>query len=274
MEVFLSTVYLIGLNHHAYPTMLKIITVTLIFFICLLIYVGFFKGSRLDNKQYLVPLSIQPVMQDASWAVDSWLPRHEQKRQEVKDRNFDIDLVFLGDSITHHWESRGQEYWQRYYANRKALNLGVGGDRTEHVLWRLQNGAVDGISPKLVLLMIGTNNTGHRQDLATDTALGIQAILAELKARLPETKILLLAIFPRGKSPVDPLRQLNQEINQKIIKFADEEIIFWLDINHLFLDENGILSPEVMNDFLHPETPQYKVWAEALEPHIKEFFDE
>lgn len=218
-------------------------------------------------------LSIIPVEHTATWAIEWWLPRHEAKLNEIKQRNHDIDLVFLGDSITHNWESKGAQFWSKYYSHRKALNLGFGGDRTEHVLWRLQNGELDGLNPKLVVLMIGTNNTGHRQDPAEATALGIETILAELKQRLPHSKILLLAIFPRGAQHDDPLRQLNDEINAKIRYFADNKNIFWLNMNHVFLQEDLSLSTEVMEDLLHPESPQYEIWAQTIEPYIARFVD-
>ena len=97
--------------------------------------------------------------------------------------------------------------WTKYYADRNALNLGFSGDRTENVLWRLQNGEIDGIAPKLAVIMIGTNNTGHRSDPPEQIAAGVQAILSELQQRLPDTKVLLLAIFPRGADKDDPMRR-------------------------------------------------------------------
>jgi beta-glucosidase len=227
-------------------------------------------ADKIADANYL---SNTPVKHDASWAVEWWLPRHKQKLQELKDRHYDIDLVFLGDSITHAWESKGKEYWEAYYGDRKAFNLGFGGDRTEHVLWRIQNGALDGISPKMLVLMIGTNNTGHRQDPANETAYGIQNIIAEIRTRVPTSQILLLAIFPRAELPSDPLRQLNNEVNTKIEQFADNKQVFFANINHLFLDDKGVLSTSIMNDLLHPESAQYEVWANAIEPQINKVFD-
>jgi beta-glucosidase len=218
-------------------------------------------------------LAIQASVHTAPWAVEWWLPRHQAKLNEIKQRQYNIDLVFLGDSITHNWESKGAAYWQDFYTERNALNLGFGGDRTEHVLWRLQNGAVENLAPKLVVLMIGTNNTGHRQDPAEETALGVRHILDELQERLPNSKILLLAILPRSAHSDSPLRVLNQEVNQLIKSYADNRSIFWLDMNYLFLDENGELSTDVMADLLHPESEQYLVWARAIEPYVERFVD-
>ncbi|ETX12481.1 acetylglucosamine-6-sulfatase [Marinomonas ushuaiensis DSM 15871] len=208
-------------------------------------------------------LALNPMPQEAVW----WLPRHEEKLA-LKESMSRVDLVFLGDSITHAWEKEGAEIWEEYYAMRHALNLGFDGDRTENVLWRLEHGEVDGIQPKLLVLLIGTNNSGHRQDKAEDTAKGIKQILSVLAEKLPNTKVLLLAIFPRSAKPTQKLRLLNNVINQKILNYADNEHVFYLDINHCFLDEEGRLTSNVMNDFLHPNESQYKVWAEVIEPHI------
>lgn len=213
------------------------------------------------------PLSIQPRAQADTWAVEWWMPRHEDKLIE-KNQMKKVDLVFLGDSITHAWEDKGKQVWEKKYAKRNALNLGFSGDRTENVLWRLQNGEVSDIDPKLLVLMIGTNNTGHRQDKPEETALGIKHILELLKSQLPNTKVLLLAIFPRGASVDDPLRKINDDINDIIKGYGDGKRVHYLDINHLFLDGNGNLSQSVMQDLLHPNKDQYKVWAEAMEPKI------
>jgi beta-glucosidase len=209
-------------------------------------------------------LAVTPMPQETIW----WLPRHEE-RLALKESMSRVDLVFLGDSITHAWENEGAEIWNEFYEPRYALNLGFDGDCTENVLWRLEHGEVDGIQPKLLVLLIGTNNSGHRQDKAEDTAKGIKQILSVLSDKLPNTKILLLAIFPRSAKPTQKLRVLNNAINQKIQNYADNEGVFYLDINDCFLDEEGRLASNVMNDFLHPNKSQYKVWAEAIENHIE-----
>ncbi|WP_191601334.1 GDSL-type esterase/lipase family protein [Marinomonas algicola] len=180
-----------------------------------------------------------------------------------------VDLVFLGDSITQAWETNGMNVWDTFYRPRNALNLGFNGDRTEHVLWRLEHGAVEGIRPKLLVLSIGTNNTGHRQDPAEETALGIQKIVDALQERLPNITILLLAIFPRSAKPTQRMRRLNNDINALIQSYADNTSVFYLDINPHFLTEDGRLTSDVMTDFLHPNKDQYLMIARLLEPHIK-----
>ena len=159
--------------------------------------------------------AVAPESRPDKW----WSDRHAEKLKQLKATE-SVDLLMIGDSITHGWEGRGKQVWSEYYAKRNAFNIGYSGDRTEHVIWRLQHGEVDGISPKLAVIMIGTNNTGHRQDPPEQTAAGIKMILDELKKRLPKTKVLLLAVFPRGATTDDKLRKINTGINKIIKKFS------------------------------------------------------
>jgi lysophospholipase L1-like esterase len=184
------------------------------------------------------------------------------------------ELVFLGDSITQGWEGAGKATWAKYYANRKAANFGISGDRTEHVLWRMDNGNFDGLKPKLVVLMIGTNNTGHRKDKPEDTAAGVKAIISKIHAKSPDTKVLLLAIFPRDEKPEGAGRQLNDKINAILKTFADDKKIFWQDIGAKFLGPDGVMSKEVMKDFLHPGPSGYDIWAEAIEENVAKLLGE
>lgn len=218
-------------------------------------------------------IATDPVVQNAEWAVKWWMPRHKAKLTE-KENLKSVDLLWIGDSITHGWENAGKQVWQRYYAKRNPLNLGFSGDRTEHVLWRLQNGEVDGISPKLIIIMIGTNNTGHRQDAPEVTAGGISAIIDELRTRLPESKLLLLGIFPRGEQPDDPLRMLNSKINDRLKLMADGERVIYKNINEVFLDDSGKLPKSIMQDLLHPGADGYQLWADAIEPTVAMILEE
>ena len=193
-----------------------------------------------------------------------WSDRHTQKLTAQKGKS--VDLLMIGDSITHGWEGQGKKVWQEYYAKRNAFNIGYSGDRTEHVIWRLQHGEIDTISPQLAVVMIGTNNTGHRQD---ETAAGIKQILVELKKRKPTMKVLLLAIFPRGATPDDKLRKINTSINQLIKAYADDKSVFFLNLNPAFLDDGGRLPKSVMPDLLHPHAAGYRTWAKAMEPTLQ-----
>jgi beta-glucosidase len=217
-------------------------------------------------------LAVQPEVQTAAWAQSWWMPRHQEKLAAIKDQQ--VDLLMIGDSITHGWENAGRQVWDQYYANRNAFNLGFSGDRTENVLWRLQHGAVDGIAPKLAVIMIGTNNTGHRQDKPEHTAAGVRAILDELQTRLPEMKILVLAIFPRGADANDNLRKINAATNEILAGFADDKRVFYLDINDRFLKDDGTLPKSIMPDLLHPNAEGYGMWAAAMEPTVERLLGE
>lgn len=226
-----------------------------------------------------VNFAIKPVPREGGW-----ITRHENFNEISKAG--EAELVFLGDSITQGWEKNGKTVWETFYGNRKAANFGIGGDRTEHVLWRLANGNYEGLDPKLTVLMIGTNNTGHAgrsfpeigdavyQSSAGQTAEGVKKIVETLRARLPEMKILLLGIFPRGETPADPMRQTNEAINAKISTLADGEHIHYLDIGKTFLQPDGTLSREIMPDLLHLNEKGYTLWAEAIEPKVKALLGE
>lgn len=220
------------------------------------------------RAQYRMSPSTLPVhrMNPNSAKPNWWQKRHKKKLKEVATGGH--ELVFIGDSITQAWEGAGKETWQAFYANRKPLNLGFSGDRTEHVLWRLMNGELEGVDPKVYVLMIGTNNTGHNQTPAAETATGIKLILELLQDRSPEAEILLLSVFPRGEQPDHALRKLNEQINATIKTYADGQQIHWLDMTDTFLDQDGILTKEVMPDALHPNEKGYRLWAEAMEPTL------
>ena len=201
-----------------------------------------------------------------------WMPRHRAKLMELATRK-KVDLLMVGDSITHNWENAGRPVWDEFYADRNALQVGFSGDKTENVIWRLQNGEIDGITPKVAVVMIGTNNTREMR-AAKDTAAGVERIVEEILLRTPDTKILLLGIFPRDAKSTDAKRQRNSEINQLIQKLGDQKRIWYLDIGDRFLDEEGILHRSIMKDLLHPGESGYRIWAEAMEPLLKQLLDE
>ncbi len=217
--------------------------------------------------------ALQPETQTAEWAVKWWMPRHEEKLKGLEEQKT-VDLLMIGDSITHGWEGGGKKVWDKYYAKRNAFNIGFSGDRTEHVLWRFDHGEIDGIAPKAAVVMIGTNNTGHRQDAPDETAAGIKAILDRLGKKLPDTKVLLLAIFPRGASADDELRLINDGINERISKFADGKRVFYLDLSDKFLEDDGTLPKSIMPDLLHPNPKGYEIWAKAMEPTLAKLMGE
>ena len=211
--------------------------------------------------------AIRPEPRDANW-----VKRHEGFNAIAQAGN--VDVLFVGDSITDGWRNApprgGKEVWDREFAPLRAANFGIGGDRTQHVLWRLQNGNLAGLRPRVVVLMIGTNNTGFERDGTTrrntpaETAEGVRAILALLREKQPQAKILLLAVFPRGEKPDHPQRLQVAEINRSLARFGDGRSIHYLDINARFLAPDGTLPKDVMPDFLHPHAAGYRLWADAL----------
>ena len=200
-----------------------------------------------------------------------WTLRNDAVNERVKQGN--VDLLFIGDSITHGWEGEGKEYWDKYYEPRNAVNMGFSGDRTQHVLWRLDHGHLEGISPKLAVLMIGTNNSNGNDNTAEEIADGIIAICNKVHTKCPKTKILILAIFPRGPEPSDQ-REKNVKASLLASKIADGKMIHYLDINEKFLTKDGFLSKKIMPDYLHPNKVGYKIWAEAIEPKVAELMGE
>jgi len=208
--------------------------------------------------------AIIPVPRDGNWTK-----RHETINERVVAQP-DSQLLFIGDSITQGWEGAGKEAWAEAFAPFDALNLGIGGDRTQHVLWRLENGNIDGlVGPKAAVIMIGTNNSNGNDHSAEEIAAGIEAIVVKLREALPDTRILLLAIFPRGETP-NPQREKIAEVNATIAKLDDGQHIHYLDISDAFLEDDQSISAEVMPDFLHLSPKGYQIWAEAISPKLAE----
>ena len=195
-----------------------------------------------------------------------WKERHQAKKKELAEGGH--ELIFLGDSITQGWEGAGKDAWKKSFGSRKALNLGFSGDRTEHVLWRLFNGGFAGAKPKVLVLMIGTNNTGHSQQDPAETASGISSILGIIRDRTPDTNILLVGVPPRGDGPDDPLRKINDELNRKLVGLADGKKIHYHDGGTAFLAPDGTCRPDLMPDKLHLSPEGYQIWAAQLEPII------
>ena len=191
-----------------------------------------------------------------------------------------VDLLMIGDSITHLWENtegtrfhryaHGANVWKKYYGSRRAMNLGFAGDRTYHVLWRLDNLPLDRISPKVAVLMIGTNNITRLETTPRQTAEGIQAIVLKLRKAYPEMQILVLHVFPREATPKavrrDRIRELNSYLPDLI---GNEKNVTLLDIGGKFLDEKGLISASIMPDYLHPNEKGYEIWARSMEPTLK-----
>lgn len=240
----------------------------------------FFGAKRMKKAFLIAILSILILSGPASIAGEKkhsavspdhrhnwWTTRNDAVNERVKQG--DVDLLLIGDSITHGWEGGGKKYWAKHYTPRNAVNMGFGGDRTQHVLWRLDHGHLEGISPRLAILMIGTNNSNKEDNTAEEIGEGIIAICKRIRTKCPKTKILILAIFPRGPEPSEQ-REKNAKASLLASKIADGKMIHYLDINDKFLTKDGFLSKKIMPDYLHPNETGYKIWAEAIEPKVAE----
>ncbi|MGA2787836.1 MAG: GDSL-type esterase/lipase family protein [Verrucomicrobiota bacterium] len=193
--------------------------------------------------------------------------------QRAKEAPGNYDIEFIGDSITQHWEDKGMNVWREFYGRRKAINFGVSGDRTQHVLWRLEHGQLDGIKARVAVVMIGTNNSKNDDNTEADILAGVTAIVQQIHTRQPDTKILLLGIFPRGKT-FSPQRGKILQVNQALARLDDGSHVFYLDFGSRYLENDGSISPSIMPDYLHPNEAGYRIWANATEPMLKQLLGE
>jgi beta-glucosidase len=196
--------------------------------------------------------------------------RTEVVLQRAKDNPGPCDIAFIGDSITQGWEGNGKNVWQEYYGKRKCLNLGVGGDRTQHVLWRFEHGQLDGIKPKVTVLMIGTNNSNKEDNTESEILEGVTAIVKQIEERLPETKLLILGIFPRSQT-FSTQRGKILQVNQALEKLASGRNVFYLDFGSQLIEADGSISKDMMHDYLHPGEKGYVIWAKAMEPMLSKW---
>jgi len=181
-----------------------------------------------------------------------------------------IGVLFLGDSITEGW-IHAPHIWDHYYGLLQAANFGIGGDQTQHVIWRIDHGELDRIKPKVVVLMLGTNNTGGHT--ADEIAAADKKIVEMIRAKIPETKVLLLAIFPRGpRQNEDFAKRMSiiDEVNRQLAALDDKKNVRFLNINDRFLGQDGKIPFSLMPDQLHPNAAGYQLWAEAMQPLLLE----
>lgn len=228
-----------------------------------------------------------PKLEDDSY---DWLVRHNDVLG-VKD-SLNPEIVLIGNSITHFWGgdypplkyadgrsriSNGPASWEATFKNHRVLNLGFGWDRTQNVLWRLNNGELEGLDPKLVIIHIGTNNTSETKNARMNTAAeiveGIAAIYTSVRTKAPNAKIVLMEIMPREEKPDNPRRILINETNQLLKLYAADNKIILLDIASKMLGSDGLLTKKVTLDFCHPNEAGYQIWGEALGPFIDSIGD-
>lgn len=203
-----------------------------------------------------------------------WERLHQRNVARAKQGG--IDILFLGDSITQYWSDPryGQKVWEKELLPLKAANFGINGDRIQNLLWRIRNGEADGFQPDVVVLLIGTNNTGYEKDRRTprnstgEVIEGIGVVTGELKQRFPEARILLLGLLPRGKAGA-PIREQIRTINAGIAKLDDGKRVIYRDIGGVFLDAEGNIPPELMPDALHPGEKGYELFVSAIREELR-----
>lgn len=197
----------------------------------------------------------------------------------AREKKPDLQLVFLGDSITMMWRSQsgfegGTPVWEQYYAPRKAGNFGISGDRTEHLLWRItEGGDLDGLQPKVVVLLIGINNLLQSKDTPQDVAAGVKTLVETVEAKLPGTRILLLGLFPCWEKPDNPARQWVKDVNALIKPLGERERVWYLDLGDRFVEPDGTITKEKLRDLLHLSEKGYWIWAEAMEPYLVDLLE-
>ena len=219
--------------------------------------------------------AVTPIF--ASWHAKD----NDRILADLKKRNGNVGLLLVGDSITALWPTKGPKSYARFEAWR-TLNIGISAEHTEHVLYRLEHGNIDGIKPKAAMVLIGTNNLGHNKDEKPEWAVaGIKKVVDTLRSRLPDTRILLLAIFPRGgekkdaagifppTKPTDSLRERIVATNRLIAALADNKNVFFMDIGNLFVDAAGNIRQDLMPDNLHPNETGYQLWLDAVKPKLE-----
>lgn len=202
--------------------------------------------------------SPKPTPQTDPEAVE----RFEAIKREAEARSHPI--AFLGDSLTRKWD---RSLWDQHFARLDALNAGVNGDRTEHLLWRIEHGNLAGQKPELVLVLIGTNDIGRNQPPEI-IAEGVREILVALRAQLPTSRILLLGVLPRTESPGSERRRQVAAVNQLIRTCADREHVFYADLGDALLDQAGRLTREVSPDGVHLSERGYMLLTDRLEHEL------
>lgn len=210
--------------------------------------------------------AVKPTARHISppWMNPPWMDLHEKHIRACNEQP-DAGLVFVGDSITEGWLDKGIATWQKLFKPRRAVNLGIGGDETSHVRWRLANNpALPALAPDAVVLLIGTNNLGNDDQLPETAAAGITAVCQDLQHIFPETPLFVLSILPRGETPDDELRTRARQTNELIKPLGSRPFVNQADLSQNFLEPDNTISPDIMPDFLHLSVTGYERFGAAL----------
>lgn len=207
------------------------------------------------------PVSVTPVPR-----TDGSVGRQTEVLNRIREAKGPAPVVFLGDSITQGWEGAGKAAWDRDFAPLGAVNIGVGGDRTEHVLWRLHEAPLTKLAPKAIVLMIGTNNLGHGSSNAEQTLLGVRTIVSTLREQCPQATVILCGIFPRGER-FNAMRGDICQINQALLRLAGDHVVV-RDFGHRFIKDDGSIGEDMMPDRLHLSPAAYDIWSKEVLPIV------
>lgn len=207
---------------------------------------------------------VEPRSVEYPWmSIERWHQLNRDKTALAAKGN--VDVLFLGDSITEGWP---KAEWDSHFGQYRAANFGIGGDHTGNVLWRLQNGGMDKLRPKVVVLLIGTNNFGLCGEAPGQVFQGISSVVASLRQLYPDAKILLNAVLPVEPKPDHPRRLNVAKLNRDVARLDDGKHVFYRDYGPLFVQPDGTISPAVMPDYLHLTEKGYRIWGNALRPDI------
>ncbi|MBS1370682.1 MAG: hypothetical protein HPZ91_12075 [Lentisphaeria bacterium] len=232
---------------------------------------GLLAGCCAAAQESIATTPVSGLHETTGWR-NFWPSRWKQKLGEAKKLGGQVRVVFLGDSITHFWDTTGHKVFEENFSRYHTLNLGFSGDRTQQTLWiARESGIFQLVRPGLVVLMIGTNNVGWKESGPKEAAEGIRQILAAVRKNAPQAKILLFAVFPRGKNDNDAMRRKVAEINRELPALADGKDIFYVDINSKLMNADGTIDAAMMPDYLHPAQAGYLIWRDAILPYAEKY---
>lgn len=201
-------------------------------------------------------------------SIAAWNEMHAEDVAIAAQGN--VDLLFVGDSITAGWDAA---LWEEHFAPHRAANFGIGGDHTGNLLWRLHNGSIGQLQPKVVVLLIGVNNFGHLSETPEQVFDGVVSVVNTLRGAFPNAQILLNGVFPFGQQANTPQRAQVTVLNQRLATLASTDKLTFKDYGPLFMQDDGTISPDIMGDFLHLTPAGYRIWAEAMLPTLQPWLE-
>lgn len=231
-------------------------------------------AAAVKNTALIDPANAAPRSIEFDWmSIEQWYQQHTANKAAANNNK--APLVFLGDSITAGWQwGQNREIYDSAFGRYSPLNFGVGGDQTQELLWRLKDGTLGSLVPRLIVLMIGTNNIGHSQHSAEEVVRGIEAIVGFLQTHHPQTRLLLLGLLPAGQQADTPTRRTILAVNRRLATFAKQRNAVFVDAGQLFVDGRGEISADLMADFLHPTHDGYRKLADFLAPTVEQLMSD